>query len=264
MKEVPVSARSDAARERKRRLPAAYKFVALLLHRLLRIATKRDWHGMEHLPDEGGCVVAPDHLSYVDPFVSALYLYDNGRPPFYLGKEAVFRIPVFGRLLKGAGQIPVYRGSGLAANAYRAAVAAIGAGKTVVVYPEGTLTRDPSQWPMTGKTGAARIALETRCPVIPLAQWGPQEVLGTYQKKVHLLPRKTMHVLAGPPVELADLYGKPIDAALLREATTRIMDALTAQLEILRGETAPAERFDPRAKGVSEFGHPDKPRKETP
>ena len=50
-------------------------------------------------------------------------------------------------------------------------------GECVVVYPEGTLTRDPDLWPMTGKSGAARIALETGCPVIPVGQWGAQELL---------------------------------------------------------------------------------------
>jgi len=252
---------TPAGRERMRRLPTAYKFVAWLLHRPLRTLTARDWHGMDNLPDEGGCVVAPNHVSYFDPFVSALYLYDNARPPFYLGKEAVFRIPVLGRLLAAAGQIPVYRGGGRAADAYRAAVAAVGAGKSVVVYPEGTLTRDPGLWPMKGKSGAARIALQTRCPVIPLAQWGPQEVMPTYRGRLRLVPRKTMHVLACPPVDLADLYDRPIDAVTVREATDRIMAALTAGLEILRGETAPALRFDPAKAGLPETGNYTKQRK---
>lgn len=242
----------------RKRLPTAYRVIVALLRPLLRVITKRDWRGMENLPVAGGCVVTPNHLSYFDPFVTALYLYDSGHPPYYLGKEAVFRIPVFGRLLRGADQIPVYRGSGQAADAFRAAVAAVQDGKTVVVYPEGTLTRDPGGWPMTGKTGAARIALQTRAPVIPLAMWGPQEVLGTYQKKLRLWPRKTMQVRAGPPVELADLYDRPLDAPLLRLATDRIMDAITAQVEALRGEQAPAVRFDSRAKGVPETGNPYK------
>ena len=242
------------------RLPTAYRVIATLLRPVLRVITKRDWHGMENLPAAGGCVVTPNHLSYFDPFVTALYLYDSGHPPYYLGKEAVFRIPVLGRLLRRADQIPVYRGTGQAADAFRAAVAAVQSGKTVVVYPEGTLTRDPGSWPMTGKTGAARIALQTRAPVIPLAMWGPQEVLGTYQKKLRLWPRKTMHVHAGPPVKLADLYDRPLDASLLREATDRIMDAITAQVEVPGGERAPAVRFDSRTMGVPETGNPNKER----
>jgi len=65
-------------------------------------------------------------------------------------------------------------------GAFRAAVAAVQEGKCVVVYPEGTITRDPGLWPMVGKTGAARIALSTSAPVVPVAQWGPQHILAPY------------------------------------------------------------------------------------
>jgi 1-acyl-sn-glycerol-3-phosphate acyltransferase len=108
---------------------------------------------------------------------------------------------------------------------------------------------------MVGKTGAARIALMTRCPVIPVAQWGPQEVLAPYSKRVRLFPRKTMHVRAGKPVDLEDLYDKPVTATVLREATGRIMTAITAELEVLRGEKAPADRFDSRKHGLPTTGN---------
>ncbi len=58
---------------------------------------------------------------------------------------------------------------------------------------------------MVGKTGAARVALETGAPVIPVAQWGPQQLLAPYAKRPHFFPRKTMHVWAGPPVDLDDV-----------------------------------------------------------
>ena len=115
-------------------------------------------------------------------------------------------------MLRGAGQIPVYRESADASRAFSAAVAAVRDGECVAFYPEATLTRDPDQWPMVGKTGAARVALETGAPVIPVAQWGPQELLAPYAKKPDLFPRKTMHVRAGPPVDLSDFAGRPIDA----------------------------------------------------
>ena len=114
-----------------------------------------------------------------------------------------------------------------------------------MVYPEGTITRDPGLWPMTGKTGAARIALETGAPVIPVAQWGAQEVIAPYSKEFRILPRKTMHVTAGPPVDLDDLRGRALDATTLREATERIMAAITALLEEIRGETAPGRAVRP-------------------
>jgi 1-acyl-sn-glycerol-3-phosphate acyltransferase len=129
-------------------------------------------------------------------------------------------------------------------------------GECVVVYPEGTITREPDLWPMTGRTGAARIALASGAPVIPIAQWGPNHILAPYAKRPRLLPRKTIHVTAGPPVDLDDLRSQPLTPEVLRAATDRIMDEVTRLLEEIRGEKAPAERFDPRVVGVREIGNP--------
>lgn len=239
----------------RRPLPFAYRLAVWILRPLLMALTKRDWRGAENLPTSGGFVVTPNHISHVDPLTFAHFMHDNGRPAYFLGKESVFRVPVVGAIVRGAQQIPVYRNTGRAVDAYRAAVAAVEEGKCVGVYPEATLTRDPGLWPMVGKTGAARIALATRCPVVPVAQWGPQEILAPYSRRPHLLPRKTIHVLAGPPVDLSDLYDRPQDAEVLREATARIMAAITTQLEQLRGEQAPPVRFDARAQGLPPTGN---------
>jgi 1-acyl-sn-glycerol-3-phosphate acyltransferase len=125
-----------------------------------------------------------------------------------------------------------------------------------VVYPEGTLTRDPDLWPMKGKSGAARIALATGCPVIPVGQWGAQQLLAPYSKKPHLVPRKHIIMKAGDPVPLADLVGKQHTAEVITEATDRIMTALTDVVADIRGEAAPVERFDVRRHGVKETGNP--------
>jgi 1-acyl-sn-glycerol-3-phosphate acyltransferase len=100
----------------------------------------------------------------------------------------------------------------------------------------------------------------TRCPVIPVAQWGPQEIQKPYGKSLHLFPLKTMRMLAGPPVDLSDLYDLAQDSATMKEATSRILDAITAQLETIRGEKAPAVRFDSRSAGVPETGNPKRVR----
>ncbi|GAA4952343.1 hypothetical protein GCM10023238_18410 [Streptomyces heliomycini] len=84
--------------------------------------------------------------------------------------------------MRGTGQIPVYRESTDALSAFRPAIDAVERGECVAFYPEGTLTRDPDGWPMTGKTGAARVALQTKCPVIPVAQWGANELLPPYAR----------------------------------------------------------------------------------
>jgi 1-acyl-sn-glycerol-3-phosphate acyltransferase len=109
---------------------------------------------------------------------------------------------------------------------------------------------------MRGKTGAARVALETRCPLIPVAQWGAQEILSPYARRISLFPRKTMMMYAGPPVDLSDLYERPLDTKVLREATDRLMDRITELLGELRGEERPTERFDPRTHRVPEVGDP--------
>jgi len=243
-----------------RKLIPAYRFAATLVRPTLRAMTRRNWSGHEHIPAEGGFVLCPNHISYADPLPFAHFAFDSGREAYFLGKESVFRVPVVGWILHKAGQIPVYRESGQAATAFRAAVAAVREGKCVAIYPEGTITRDPDLWPMTGKTGAARVALETRCPVIPVAQWGAQEILAPYAKKPKLFPRKTMHVRAGPPVDLADLYGAPITTVVLKEATERIMAAITRELEVIRGESAPAVRFDARSAGLPRTGRFDRDR----
>lgn len=235
-------------------LTPAYRFVAGVVRPVVRRVTKQDWAGHEHFPRDGGFVLCPNHISYVDVFAFAHFAFDGGREPYLLGKESVFRIPGVGRLFAKVGMIPVYRESGQAASAFRAAIDAVRAGKCVAIYPEGTLTRDPDLWPMKGKTGAARVALETRCPVVPVAQWGPQEIIGRYQRKMRLFPRKVMHVRAGPPVDLTDLYDVPMTAPVLREATERIMAAITRELEVLRGEKGPETRFDARQQGVPVIG----------
>lgn len=242
-----------------RNLNPAYRFTAGVLRPIIMSATKRDWAGQEHIPREGGFLLCPNHISHVDVFAFAHFAFDSGREPYFLGKESVFRIPVVGRVLRNSGQIPVHRESGQASGAFGEAIAGVRQGKCVVIYPEGTLTRDPDLWPMTGKTGAARIALQTRCPVIPVAQWGPQEILGRYAKTPKVFPRKVMRLRAGPPVDLADLYEVPMTATVLREATERIMAAITAELEVLRGESAPPERFDARRAGLPQTGKYDSP-----
>jgi 1-acyl-sn-glycerol-3-phosphate acyltransferase len=114
---------------------------------------------------------------------------------------------------------------------------------------------------MVGKTGAARIALETGCPVIPVGQWGAHHLLYPYAKKPHLFPRTQITMKVGDPVPLDDLRAVPRTPKTINEATDRIMDALTALVADLRHETPPAERFDPRRAGVRETGNPRKSRK---
>src|SRR5215207_3003711 len=197
-----------------------FGLVVSIIKPFLRIWTKQDFRGQEFVPRTGGMVFVTNHISHFDPLVLGLFIWECRRVPRLLGKASVFKLPVLGRILAGAGQIPVYRDSAEAADAFRAAVAAVEQGECVGVYPEGTITRDPDLWPMTGKTGAARIALMTGCPVIPIGQWGAQEIMsGTTIGLPRLLPPKTFRLKAGDPVELDDLRSLPLTSTILIEAT---------------------------------------------
>ena len=124
----------------------------------------------------------------------------------------------------------------------------------MIVYPEGTATRDPDLWPMVGRTGAARLALTTGAPVIPVALWGAQEILPYGSKKPHLFPRKTVRMAAGPPVDLSAYADQRLGASTLRAATADIMADITALLAKIRQETPPAIPWDPAAGGRVPLG----------
>jgi len=240
----------------------AFNLAVPILKPALLATTKRTWIDGEKIPATGGCILVFNHVSHVDPLTAAHIVYDHGRMPRYLAKSGLFKNRALASFLTAAGQIPVERLSKNAKGAFDAAVAAVRAGECVVVYPEGTLTRDPDLWPMAGKSGAARIALETGCPVIPVGQWGVHDLLYPYAKKPHLFPRTQVTMKVGDPVLLDDLRAQPHTTKTVNEATRRIMAALTDLVADLRGEQPPAEPYDPRTSGVRPTGNPRKPEKD--
>ena len=241
----------------RRRIGPWYRLAVIVLRPLMMTLTRRNWRGAENLPATGGFVVVVNHISHADFLTFGHFIYDNGHLPRFLAKEAVFRIPLLGRVVSGAQQIPVYRETADAADSYSAAVDAVRRGECVAIYPEGTLTRDPDLWPMRGKTGAARVALATGCPVVPVAQWGAQQILPPYHHWPRLLPRHDSYVWAGTPVDLHRFDGLPLSADVLNEATEQVMTELTDLLAQIRQETPPQRRWDPRQNGQSVIGNPD-------
>ena len=246
----------------------AFSIAVAIIKPTLLATTRHEWIDGEKIPETGGFILVLNHVSHIDPLTAAHIVYDHGRLPRYLAKSGLFKNRALGYFLGAAGQIPVERLSRNAIGAYDAAVRAVQRGECVVVYPEGTITRDPGQWPMTGKSGAARIALATGCPVIPVGQWGAQALLAPYARKPDLFPRKLVTMKVGDPVDLSDLLGRPPSHEVTQQATDRIMAAITALVEDVRGEQAPKERFDVRKAGVPETGNPNKkakkPKKERP
>jgi 1-acyl-sn-glycerol-3-phosphate acyltransferase len=233
----------------------AFRIVAPIIIPLFHLASDFHWHGSRRLPEKGAFIVAPNHFTNVDPLVVGTSMYLQKRIPRYMAKASLFRVPVLGPLMTGMGNIPVERsGRTRGSDPISGGNDLIKNGGGIIVYAEGTLTRDPALWPMRGKTGAVRMALENDVPLIPMAHWGTQGIMGRYSKKLRILPRTRVDVLIGEPMDLSKYRGKPIDQHLLIEATAELMDEITKLLEILRGEKAPATRWDPAANNQKETG----------
>jgi 1-acyl-sn-glycerol-3-phosphate acyltransferase len=226
--------------------PAWRTFSKIILRPGIRMMMRLDWRGQEHIPADGPVILAANHLSYMDIFAVALFADSASRYPVFLAKSSLFTIPVLGPLIGRLGQLPVYRDQADAALVLKqAAHLAAKNNACVIFYPESTVTRDPKQWPMVAKTGVARLALEADIPVVPIAHWGAQVILPYGKFVPKLLPRKTVRIVAGPPVDLAEFSGKPLTNAVLRAATDKIMTDVTALLGGLRAEMPPTEFFHP-------------------
>jgi 1-acyl-sn-glycerol-3-phosphate acyltransferase len=210
--------------------------------------TRSTWTGRERLRGSGGVIIAANHISHFDPLILAHFVYKAGRWPRFLGKASLWRVPVIGFLLRKTRQIPVERGSVDAVKSLDALIGALADGGAVVIYPEGTTTREPQLWPMRGKTGAARLALITGAPVIPVAMWGAQQVFDPRTQKLVLTPRQPVSVTAGPPVDLARWQGAEPTREVLDEITDAILLDIRALLAGLRGETPPDELFTAPAR----------------
>ncbi|WP_409329762.1 lysophospholipid acyltransferase family protein [Trujillonella humicola] len=230
-------------------LPFALWLAVVLVYPTASLLYKLRYRHGDRLPATGPVLLVVNHVSVLDPLACARLAWDHGRVPHFLIKDAVFR-GVIGTLLRQAGQIPVARGSVNAARSLDLARTDLEEGNLVVIYPEGSVTRDPDWWPMQSRTGVARLALTSDAPVVPVAQWGPQRVHDYHTKKLHLRPRRPADYLVGEPVDLTAVRaevraGRPLTPDLLRETTDLIMGRVRDQLAELRGEPAPLG-FAPR------------------
>lgn len=221
------------------------RFAVLVVYPLVSLLFRRRWVGLDRIPATGPAIVAVNHISYADPLIFARFVWDAGRVPRYLAKASLFTLPFpLGRIVAGAGQIPVHRDTADAAQALQGAVDALGRGEVVLIYPEGTVTRDPDFWPMQAKTGVARLALlAPGVPVVPVGQWGAQQFLDVYARRFRPLPRKQVTICAGAPVDLSDFAGSEPSSAVLHEMTDRIMASIQNLVAEIRGEQPPAEFY---------------------
>lgn len=222
----------------------AYRLLLGVVSMVLRATTRRRYDGLSRIPVTGGALVVCNHVSLADPGVLAHAMYRSGRLPRGLATAGLFRAPVLGWLFRAMGHIPVRRGSASAGEALGPAAAALHAGELLMMYPEGGISTG-AQWPTPPKTGAARLALATGAPVVPVAQWGVQAVLPPGRRRAWRFPlaalmtRPRVRLLVGEPMVFA---GDPDDEATVRAVTGEIMDAVTGLLEELRGTRRPSSR----------------------
>jgi 1-acyl-sn-glycerol-3-phosphate acyltransferase len=223
----------------RRRLGFWRRFAVATVKPAMRVLTRRTWTGMEHIPAKGGVIIVVNHISHADPLAVAHYIYDAGRWPSFLAKSSLFSVPVLGYLLRANHQIPVRRGTTDAVKALEAARAGVEDGEALVIYPEGTTTREPDLWPMRGKTGAARLWLDTRAPMVPIVMWGPERIYDPRTSKLRLLPRADVTIIAGEPIDLSAWDDAQPSIQTLNEITDHIMLHLRDMLVEIRGGTPP-------------------------
>ncbi|WP_421082946.1 lysophospholipid acyltransferase family protein [Rothia nasimurium] len=226
-----------------------YRIAGTLLRPLYNLPMRTEIIGSEKLPQAGGFIVVSNHVTVVDPITVAYPLFLKGILPRFLAKESLFRVPLLGWLMRQCAHIPVARGSARAGQSLEVARSVLEGGGAVIIFPEGTLTADPDLWPMTGKTGAARLALQTGAPVYPVAHWGDQDFWPSDGKPRFSLKRKPVKIVVGDPLDFSDVVaGKAGDekpsAEDLAAVTNRMLDEVTHLLEGLRGEKAPAGRWN--------------------
>jgi 1-acyl-sn-glycerol-3-phosphate acyltransferase len=199
-----------------------YWVVKAVLWPFLRIIFRPWAQGTENVPREGPAILASNHLSFSDHFFAPLPL---PRKVVFLAKAEYFT----GRGLKGliskaffsgVGQIPVDRAGGEASErALRTGLRVLASGELLGIYPEGTRTPDGRLY--RGKTGVARLALESRSPVVPTAMIGGFE----FQPPGKIAPRLRIRpgVRFGPPLDFSRYYGMEHDHVVLRAMTDEIM-----------------------------------------
>jgi 1-acyl-sn-glycerol-3-phosphate acyltransferase len=188
----------------------------------LLLAIFRPWVvGLEHVPKEGAVVLASNHLSFIDSIFLPLVV---DRPVIFLAKSEYFT----GKGLKGwatrvffqaAGQLPIDRSGGKASEAaLETGLRVLNEGSILGIYPEGT--RSPDGKLYRGRTGVARMVLESGAPVIPVAMIGTREVMPIGQRLPNV---RRVGIIFGDPLDFSRFHGLEGDRFVLRSVTDELI-----------------------------------------
>ena len=221
-----------------------------LTHLLARVRVR----GAHNIPAEGGALIVLNHVSHLDPIFDAVTVHRAARVPRFMAKNSLWNFPLLRNVLVGVDQIPVYRGTTDAHKSLREAHSGLERGKVLVIYPDGTITKDPDGWPMTPKVGVARLALANDIPVIPVARYGTREIYDHYNKKFRPFPRKSVNYVIGEPLDLSAYRGEEPDVETIREVTNLAMTRVRELLGEIREEQPPTEFYAPARKNKGTNG----------
>jgi len=199
------------------------KVIAFVVRSLFRILGGYRAAGIENIPAAGGCILAPNHLSWADPPTIGLAV---PRDCWFMANDFLFDIPVLGFYMRRAGAFPVRRGS-VDRDAIRRAEEYLRAGDLLCVFPEGGTTITGRQVPFEG--GVGLLAIRNDVPVVPVAITGTDRVLPRTNTRLHYA-RGGVTATFGRPI-----YPAEIDPALPRKEridrlTERLYDAVAAML----------------------------------
>jgi 1-acyl-sn-glycerol-3-phosphate acyltransferase len=226
-----------------RRYPV-YTLAKVVVPPVIRFWVRLDCQGLLNIPARGPVIIAANHISYFDPLCLGVLIHSAGRQVRFLAKSELFRNPLLGAVLRGAGQIPVYRESRDAGQALVDAVAAMREGAAVAIHPEGTTTRNADFSPMAAKNGVARLAALTGAPVVPVGQWGAHLLftrgrLGPFRRGIRVVER------AGPPIDL----GLAPDASMaeINQARDLVMAAIAGLVEEAKAGWSPPDWYRDKA-----------------
>jgi 1-acyl-sn-glycerol-3-phosphate acyltransferase len=173
--------------------------------------------GEENIPQDGGAVLASNHVSYLDFLFVGLAAHPKRRFVRFMAKKSVFDNPVSGPLMRGMHHIPVDRAAG--ASAYGMAVSALKDGELVGVFPESTISR--AFVPRSMKSGAARLALDSGAPLLPVVVWGGQRVW-TSGRRPALKRHVPVVVKVGAAIEVTGIETAAALTAVLHERLTKL------------------------------------------
>ncbi len=187
--------------------------------------------GREHIPREGGAVMALNHTGYMDFTYAGNATIPTRRLVRYMAKDSVFRNPVAGPMMRGMKHIPVDRAHG--AGSFREAVEALKRGEIVGVYPEATISRSFELKEF--KTGAARMARDAQVPILPTIVLGAQRVWTKDHPKNLGRTNIPIYVEINPPLWVG--AGEDVHAATerLRAAMSESLDRMWGKYPTLHG-----------------------------